>query len=128
MSKAKQWLGSAALVLAAAGCSTTSVTNLTPGTLPRNPDGLYPFEASWDSTRRGVGTNVHAYVVIETNLYPMMHVPLTRDRWEAQVPIKGDASYVPYRFKFDFGYPGVGVQLLNSDLSPSYRLTITEKP
>ncbi len=105
-----------------AGCSTTRLTNLTPGKVPRNPSGIYPFEATWKSKRLGSDRKVEAFVLVDGNAYAMKPVPGTKERWEAQVPIAADKTAVPYHYKFNFTYPGAITTHGNSDLSPSYRL------
>lgn len=107
------------------GCST-DVTNLTPRAVPPQPDSIYPFEVQWESPRRGsTSAKVNAYVMVDAKLYPMSRVPRTVDRWEAAVPLPLGKAYVPYKYKFDFWYPGLGRTILtNSDWSPEYRLVV----
>lgn len=107
------------------GCST-EVTNLTPRAVPPQPDSIYPFEVQWESPRRGsTSAKANAYVMVDAKLYPMSRVPRTVDRWEAAVPLPPGKAYVPYKFKFDFWYPGLGRTVLtNSDWSPEYRLVV----
>ena len=108
----------------AGGCAMTDTTNLTPRRVVLDPGGFYHFETQWSSNRRGVGTNVQAYVVIETELYPMSPVAFAKDRFEAFVPLPPGKTYIPYRYRFDFQYPGSFSTEKNSDLSPSYRLIV----
>ncbi|MFM7102584.1 MAG: hypothetical protein ACKO3N_15600, partial [Verrucomicrobiota bacterium] len=71
-----------------AGCSSTHTSNFTPRSIPLTPARTYPFEAEWDSIRRGVDpAKVKAWVVVDNQLYPMNRVPVAPRRWEAQVPI-----------------------------------------
>ncbi len=107
------------------GCST-DVTNLTPRAVPPQPDSIYPFEVEWESPRRGsTSAKVSAYVMVDAKLYPMSRVPRTADRWEAAVPLPPGKAYVPYKYKFDFWYPGLGRAVVtNSDWSPEYRLVV----
>ena len=110
---------------AMAGCAMHEATNLTPRKLPREADNLYHFEISWKTARRGVNTtNVQAYVMVGENMYPMKPVPLTDTRFEASVPLPPGKTYIPYRYRFDYDYPGLGYTYKNSDLSPSYRLIV----
>lgn len=113
----------AALVLA--GCSTTSVSNFTPRTVPATPTRIYTFEASWDSMRRGVkAEDVKAWVDMDGELYPMTRVPVARNRWEAAIPVSEGRTYVAYKYRFDFKYPGITSRNVESVWSPEYRLVL----
>ncbi len=120
----------AALMLA--GCaeiSTTkaSNTNLTPRTIPADAGSNYLFETTFDSIRRNVDpASVKAWVMIEAQLYPMSRVPNTLNRFEALVPLPPGKSYLVYRYKFEFGYPGLGTKEVNSDWSPEYRMVVPQ--
>ena len=109
----------------AAGC-TTGTTNLTPRTVPAQPDSIYSFEVQWESPRRGsTSANAAAYVMVDARLFPMNRVPKSVNRWEAAVPLPPGETYVPYKYKFDFWYPGLGRSILtNSQWSPEYRLVV----
>jgi hypothetical protein len=70
--------------------------------------------------------NVKAWVVIGLNLYPMQPVPNTVDRFEALLPLPTDRSVVRYRYKFEFLYPEVRENRINSTLSPEYELRVSQ--
>jgi hypothetical protein len=125
MSKKALWKWTAGILALVAlfGCASESM-NLTPKKMPRSTNGYYHFETAWESDRRGVRTNVQAYVMIETNLFPMQPVPLAQWRYEAFVPLPAGKTYFPYRYRFDFEYLGVGKLVRDSELSPSYRLIV----
>jgi hypothetical protein len=109
-----------------AGCVSSDVSNLTPRTLPASVSRSYPFEVTWDSKRRGVSSDdVKAYVMVDQVLYPMNRVPNTENRWEARVPLPEGKTYVPYKFKFDYTYPGVTSRFLQSEWSGEYRLVVS---
>lgn len=109
------------------GCSLSGSKNYTPSTLPAAATQLYPFEVAWNSSRRGVDPDdVRAFVMLDGALYPMSKVPVARDRWEAKVPIPEGRMYVPYKFKFEYEYPGLTKSLTNSVWSPEYRLVIEQ--
>ena len=42
------------LFLVLTGCATSTIVNLTPPSLPKSEDGLYRFEASWESNQRSI--------------------------------------------------------------------------
>lgn len=110
------------------GCAPTSVSNLTPRTVPPNPSRTYPFETSWDSSWRGLKyEDVKAWVVIDGTLYPMTRVPVAVNRWEALVPIPEGRTYVPYKYRFDYSIPGVTGRKPMSEWSPEYRLVVPPK-
>ncbi len=107
------------------GCET-GTTNLTPRAVPPQVDSIYPFEVQWESPRRGsTAAKADAMVMVDAKLYPMSRVPGTVNRWEAAVPLPPGMSYVPYKYKFDYWYPGLGrVVITNSQWSPEYRLVV----
>jgi hypothetical protein len=111
-----------------AGCAPTSVSNLTPRTVPVSSTRTYPFEATWDTSWRGVKyEDVKAWVVIDGTLYPMTRVPVAQNRWEALVPIPEGRTYIPYKYRFDYTTPGVGTRKTASEWSPEYRLVVPPK-
>ena len=109
------------------GCTTT-ISNLTPSQLPRNPNNLYPFEVSFDTTQKTVRENtLRPFVMIGTQLYPMQPAPVLKNRWEAQVPVGANTNYVYYRYKFDYAYDRMAKPGESSRLSPTYQLEIVDK-
>lgn len=110
-----------------AGCAPTYV-NLTPRNQPREESSVYPFEVQWDTRRRGAqNSDVRAYVMVDEQLYPLTRVQGTDNRFEGKVPLPPGKSYIPYKFKFDYHYPGLPNRLLGSDWSPEYRLVLPQK-
>lgn len=123
----KKFVPALALAVIVAGCAPHYV-NLTPATVPRTTDNLYPFEVQWNSPRRGANNSgVRASVMVGTNFFPMTRVGQTSDRWEAHVPLPKDHASIPYRFKFDYDYPGISLREPASDRSPEYQLNIPAK-
>ena len=115
------------IVLVFSGCTTT-ITNLTPGQLQRDPNNLYPFEVGFDTKQKVVREqSLRPFVMIGTELYPMQPAPMLKNRWEAQVPIPASTNYVYYRFKFDYDYDRIGKPGESSRLSPTYQLEIVDK-
>lgn len=122
MKRTTPWLALASL--AAAGCSPSWV-NLTAQKLPVNREGVYPFEVQWEDPRRGTDNpRVRAFVVIETNLYPMDRVGNTPNRWFGQAPTPANALAVPYQFKIVYDYAGLPKREVASSLSPQYTLLL----
>ena len=118
-------LGALALL---AGCTSSSITNLTPQTVSRSPDGLYPIEARWDTGQRSIqGDSFTPYVVVGTQFYPMQRVATMTNHWEALLPVPADKRFVNYQFKFDYDHKGTGSSRGDSLRTPNYQLEITGK-
>lgn len=115
-----------ALVLFLTGCSTT-ITNLTPSTVPRNPQGVYPFEVEFETTQATIKEDtIQPYVMIGLEKYPMERTPMLLNRWEAVVPIPASTNLVYYRYKFDYLYNQIPEPGEGSRLSETYQLEIVE--
>ena len=118
---------SVAFAALVAGCAPSYV-NLTPRTVPPAPENVHLFEVQWSSPRTGANNpDVRAYVTIGTNFFPMARIPNTSDRWEAKVPLPPDATSVPYRYRFDYTYPGTPQRVSASDRSQEYFLRLPRK-
>lgn len=108
------------------GCS--SITNLTPSKLPRNPNGLYPFEVAWQSEQQSLRKeSIRAFVIMDFESYPMQPTQVVKNRWETLVPIPAGKRSASYRYKFDYDYNSIPVPQKESMLSPPYQLEITDK-
>lgn len=115
-----------ALVAVLAGCAPSYV-NLTPRTAPRSSTHLYRFEVEWETRRSGANNSeVRAYVVVDHALHPLVRVPNTANRFEGEVPIPQDRIHIPYRFKFDYYYPGLPRRVASSDWSPEYLFSLPQ--
>ena len=115
------------VVLLLTGCSTT-ITNLTPNQMPRNPQGLYPFEVAMDTTQASIKEDtIQPYVMIGLEKYPMEATPMLKNRWEAIVPIPASTNQVYYRYKFDYLYDAIPKPSESSRLSPTYQLHIIDQ-
>lgn len=115
----------AALVLT--GCTTT-ITNLTPSSLPRNNNNMYPFEVQFKTAQKSIRENtIQPHVVIGSQTYEMQPAPMLKNRWEAQVPVASTNTHIYYRYKFDYKYDRIPAPGESSRLSPTYQLEITPK-
>lgn len=118
------------LLLAAiclSGCATT-ITNLTPGTAPRNANNLYPFEVELQTSQATIrGSTMKAFVLIGEDIYPMRPVQMLKNRWETLVPVPASTNYVYYRYKFDYSYNRIPSPGNSSRLSSTYQLEIVDK-
>jgi hypothetical protein len=111
-----------------AGCTGSKNVNLTPRRLPATASSTYLFETTFDTRRRGADPeSVIAWVDVDATLYPMNRVPNTVNRFEAMVPLPPGKTYVPYKYKFEFAYPGVRDRQRNSTWSPEYRLIVPQQ-
>jgi hypothetical protein len=107
------------------GCASSQNTNLTSRSPAPSPEANYLFETTFRTHRRGVQPeNVKAWVVMGLSLYPMQPVPNTENRFEALLPLPTDRSVLRYRYKFQFTYPGVLDNNINSTMSPEYELQV----
>lgn len=114
-----------ALVLT--GCSTT-ITNLTPSNLQRNPNNLYPFEVQFKTAQKSIRENtIQPFVVVGPDTYAMQPVKMLKNRWEAQVPVAATNNFIYYRYKFDYKYDRIPAPGESSRLSPTYQLEIVDK-
>lgn len=114
-------------VLVLAGCTTT-FTQVTPLTQPRNANNLYPVEVIFNSSQQALRwDSLKPFVLVKGELYPLRPVPVVTNRWEGLVPVPPAANTVTYRFKFDYLYNNMGTAPKpNSAFSPSYNLKIID--
>jgi uncharacterized protein YceK len=122
--KMKKFFGLLMLSALLAGC--TSITNLTPSRVPREPTGYCRVEAIWYSERVAIrpGSFKPLVVVDGFNTYPMQPVPKVQDRWEAYIPVPADKDMILYHFKFDFMEDAIGGPRPNSLMSRDYELKV----
>jgi hypothetical protein len=111
-----------------AGCSTTTITPVTPLVQPRNANNLYPVEVIFNSNQQALRWNsLKPYVLANGELYSLRPVPLVQNRWEGFVPVPPTANNVIYRFKFEYLLNDFGPEPKpGSAISPQYNLRITE--
>ena len=108
-----------------AGCTSTSITNLTPSRYPRNPNGLYPFHVELKSNQQSLRReSIKPFVVIGMDAYPMQPTAMMKHRWETLVPVAADKPVVNYKFKFDYDYNSIPIRRPNSKMSQPFQLHI----
>src|SRR5258708_35152932 len=128
MLMAKKFLPVLLLGLLLTGCTTASLTNLTPHQEFRNESGLYPVEAAMASSQQTLRWDtIRPNVVVNTEFFPMRPTLLMSNRWETLVPVPPGKNVVYYRFKFDYDYLSFPTRKSDSKLSPVYRLQILDK-
>src|SRR6267154_2650376 len=97
------------LALLMAGCTTTTITNLTPQEEFRNPNGLYPVDAALASQQQTLRWNsIRPQVFVKTEFYPIPPTPLITNRWKTFTPVPPDRNVIYYRLKFEFDYNDFG--------------------
>ncbi|MGB9604047.1 MAG: hypothetical protein ACP5MG_12830 [Verrucomicrobiia bacterium] len=110
------------------GTGCTTITNLTPSQLPRDPSGMYKVEAAWKTHQQTIRENtIKAFVMIGPNFYPMERTPLMTNRWEGVIPVPADQDSVYYRFKFEYMVNAIPSPYPDSKLSPEYKLKIVDQ-
>lgn len=112
--------------LLGAGCTT--ITNLTPSQLPRDPTNMYRVEAAWKTHQQTIRENtIKAYVMIGTNFYPMERTPLMTNRWEGVIHVPPDQDIIYYRYKFEYMVNAIPSPYPDSKLSQEYKLKIYDQ-
>jgi hypothetical protein len=110
------------------GCTSVSITNLTPSQQPRNASGLYPFEVKWDSNQQSVvNDTIKVSVQIGMDEYPMQKTPLMKNRWETLIPVPTGKNYLSYNYKFVYDYRSIPQRRQDSKMSTPYHLHIIDK-
>ncbi len=100
---------------------------MTPRQIPRSQDGLYLFEARFDSNQRAIRPDSFTpYVVLGTNFHAMQPTLLTSNRWEAWVPLPSDQSRINYHFKFNYLYNSIPRPREDSLNSQTFQLEVID--
>lgn len=108
-------------------CATSSITNLTSTTQPRNASGQYPIEYKWDSSQATIRPQtITPFVIVGVDAYPMRQTLKMTNRWETLVPIPPDKNSLNYHFRVDYDYNRFGTPGKGSLLSPEYKLVIVD--
>lgn len=123
-----RWIGFIfAMSFLLAGCTTSTITNLTPKQLPRTATGLYPIEAMFQSNQRTLDReSMRPLVIFNNQAFPMRRTQLTKGRWETVVPIPDGTQVINYHFKFDYEYNAIRMRSADSKLSPPFQLQIVD--
>jgi hypothetical protein len=117
------------LLLAVTGCSTTTITNLTPSRLPRKDNNQYTFEVDYNTRQQSlIRDSMEGYIIVGGERYPMQRVPMLHNRWEGIVPIDADQDVVTYRYRFDYQYRAIPDVRRDSVESRYYQLYLLDTP
>ena len=110
------------------GCTTSTITNLTPKKLSRTTTGLYPIEAMFKSNQRTLDReSMRPLVIFNNQAFPMRRTQLTKGRWETVVPVPDGSQVINYHFKFDYEYNAIRMRSADSKLSPPFQLHIVDQ-
>lgn len=116
------------LGLVAAGCSTTTITNLTPKREYRNANGYYPIEAVLHSDQATLRwDSVKTQVLLENEAVPMRPTPLMTNRWETLIQVPPGQRTIYYRIKFEYKSNAFGKPKAESKVSPIQELHIMDR-
>ena len=132
MMKAFKAIVPVALALILGGCASSAPTrstivNLTPPELTRNPDNQYVIECAWSSNQQSIRKDSYkAYVMVGLTFYEMRQIPMMKNRWEAVIPGPEDSNAIHYRFKFEYLYNRIPEPRQDSRLSQQYQLRIVD--
>lgn len=114
------------LSLLLAGCAS-QITNLSSLHQERNPNNLYPVEASFNSRQQTIRwQSIQPHILAGKESYDMRPTPLMTNRWEGLIPVPPGTKTVEYRYKFDYQYNRMGVPGTDSALSSKYTLQILD--
>jgi hypothetical protein len=128
MTTLKRLLLVALLGVVFTGCTTPTITNLTPSRLPRKDNGQYPFSVEYYSRQETViKDSMKAYVIVGADRYPMQRTPMLTNRWETLVPIPKDQSVLTYRYRFDYQYRTIPDRHSESKESTYYQLYLLDQ-
>ena len=109
------------------GCTTATLTNLTPQQQVRNANNLYPVEVALASKQQTMRwESIHPQIIVGSEVYPMRATPLMTNRWEGLIPVPAGTSSVRYYYKLDFLENAFGPPQPNSVNSKEYTLRILE--
>jgi len=109
------------------GCTTSSVTNLTPTRAKRSANNLYLVEYEWRSNQQSIRPDsIFPQVVVGTDIYPMRRVPRMKNRWEAYVPVPPSQKSLLYHIKVDYEYNDFGKRGKGSLKTEEYKLNIED--
>jgi hypothetical protein len=111
-----------------AGCTTPTITNLTPSRLPRKDNAQYPFAVEYYSRQATlIKDTMKAYVIVGADRYPMQRTPMLTNRWETLVPVPKDQSVLTYRYRFDYDYRTIPNRQSESLESKYYQLFLLDQ-
>ena len=108
-----------------AGCTTTTITNLTPQRQTRSTNNVYAVEVALASTQQTLRwSSIQPRIVVGSQSYAMRPTPLLTNRWEGFIPVPSTQDRVSYRYRFDFDCNAFGKPKADSAVSPEYTLNI----
>lgn len=108
MTTMNRWCLGALAALLLTGCSTTTITNLTPTRLPRKDSGQYAFSVEY-ATRQStiLRDTFKAYVIVGDERIPMEPTPHLTNRYETLVSVPPGKEVLTYRYRFEYDYKAI---------------------
>ncbi len=111
--------------LTLAGCKTTAVTNLTPGSLPANPSQIYTISARIKPTVSSfVAGTVLPSIVIDGQKYRMTKSNLGEDIFEFDYQLAAGRTELAYYFEYTYQVSNNGTLSSREGYSEVQRATI----
>jgi hypothetical protein len=111
--------------LTLAGCKTTGVTNLTPGSLPANPSQIYTISARIKPTVSNfVAGSVTPSIVIDGQRYRMTKSPLGEDIFEFDYQLAPGRNEIAYYFEYTYNVSNGGILSSREGYTDIQRATI----
>jgi hypothetical protein len=111
--------------LTLAGCKTTAVTNLTPGSLPANPSQIYTISARIKPTVASfVPGTVLPSIVIDGQKYRMIKSPLGEDIYEFDYQLASGRTELAYYFEYTYQVSNNGTLSSREGYSQVQKATI----
>ena len=112
-------LTAAVALLVLTGCSSLTITNLTPDTVPANPSQIYTITVSFQPSRQINPDSISPRIIIDGSAYKMTKSTAGSDLWEFEYQIP--AGRADARYYFICEYAGKGstsgaVNELNSEI------------
>ncbi len=102
-------LGAAAALALLAGCTSVSLTNLTPSSLPENPSQIYTFTLRVHPAGNAISPgSIAPHIVVDGQNFPMKPSPLGEGIYEFDYQLPPGRDTVAYYYLVDYNVEGNG--------------------
>jgi len=114
--------------LALAGCASTTVTNMTPSTLPVNPSQTYTITARVTPSASNVIPNSETVqIIIGNQAYKMTKTPNLDNIYEFDYKASAGVTQIAYYFLVQYNTSDSGIVSPREDYSPLQHATIVDR-